>query len=765
MDLVGFAPVSRWEHAPRLLGPLAVLPGSRSVAVAAVHITDTWTEMGGEPSPQDRSPGGWQDQNSLLAMAGWRAARLLSEHGHEAIAVPSSYVWRYRPYADLKEIFTPAMSHLHAAIAAGLGEIGWSGLALTPEFGARCRFITVVTRADLAPTPLYDGPALCDRCMECARHCPSGALRKELQKPNEFKIEEKTYRYAGKNLWRCAWAEHFNLDLDSKNLAALEKIGESEIFREMKERGFRGHERGVCQKFCVPPHLRSGKKSFGRDLRISQNRINRRYPENMPTLRKIRDDLFALAVRLGAETGAAGEIDPASPVGKTVSLEAPGMRRAIAVAIPLPPEAHSGDPGTRECLGVAAYFEMHHLLLRLARQIEDCGYNASSYTCGEEAQSLAAAAGLGSIGPDGVFRTPEWGVNALAGAVATDAPLDVTRAIETPDKPAAVKLSGKKGLRGQLERLAAENFVDLFGVAPAGRFDTMLEDLRENIDERELGESVVSAKGFHFGPWEPKIERIEKRLMHPADYIEGAKSVIVLGTSIGAEAARYAGTEETQQVMTYGFHKFVTWHHLLRAAGRLARRLSSHGHRVAVSTNLTGVGSLVRNSPALFGLHIPDARCNSLEAVAAGLGQIGKNGALLTPEYGAQQRVIAIVTDAELPADPLHTGKDLCGDCRKCADACPMRTLGDGSFKLRIGDAVIDYPRIPRHRCDWSQKYSLCPDEGPAMMGDLTSVRAPSGKITIEDIQTASAKKDLIQRWLICAREKCLVECPSGPQV
>jgi len=37
MDLVGFGPVSRWQHAPYMLSPAAILPESKTVIVAAIH--------------------------------------------------------------------------------------------------------------------------------------------------------------------------------------------------------------------------------------------------------------------------------------------------------------------------------------------------------------------------------------------------------------------------------------------------------------------------------------------------------------------------------------------------------------------------------------------------------------------------------------------------------------------------------------------------------------------------------------------------------
>ena len=68
--------------------------------------------------------------------------------------------------------------HRAAAVAAGLGEIGWNGLFLSAEFGPRQRVVSVVTDVELEPTPMYDGPPLCDRCMACVEDCPTDAFRK-----------------------------------------------------------------------------------------------------------------------------------------------------------------------------------------------------------------------------------------------------------------------------------------------------------------------------------------------------------------------------------------------------------------------------------------------------------------------------------------------------------------------------------------------------------------------------------------------------------
>ncbi|NQU43753.1 (4Fe-4S)-binding protein, partial [bacterium] len=66
-----------------------------------------------------------------------------------------------------------------AAYVCGMGEIGYSKVFLTPEFGPRQRFAFIMTDAPLEPDPIYDGRPLCDRCMSCVTDCPGKAISRD----------------------------------------------------------------------------------------------------------------------------------------------------------------------------------------------------------------------------------------------------------------------------------------------------------------------------------------------------------------------------------------------------------------------------------------------------------------------------------------------------------------------------------------------------------------------------------------------------------
>lgn len=65
-------------------------------------------------------------------------------------------------------------------------------------------------------------------------------------------------------------------------------------------------------------------------------------------------------------------------------------------------------------------------------------------------------------------------------------------------------------------------------------------------------------------------------------------------------------------------------------------------------------------------------------AQASGIGFIGKNGFLITPEYGSFVFLGHIVTDCEI--EPDMPNKLSCKECGRCIKACPTKALSTGDF-------------------------------------------------------------------------------------
>jgi len=60
-------------------------------------------------------------------------------------------------------------------------------------------------------------------------------------------------------------------------------------------------------------------------------------------------------------------------------------------------------------------------------------------------------------------------------------------------------------------------------------------------------------------------------------------------------------------------------------------------------------------------------------AQKAGLGWIGRNNLLVSPQFGSRQRLVTVLTNMPLKADePLPWG---CGECRACLSSCPSKSI------------------------------------------------------------------------------------------
>ena len=64
-------------------------------------------------------------------------------------------------------------------------------------------------------------------------------------------------------------------------------------------------------------------------------------------------------------------------------------------------------------------------------------------------------------------------------------------------------------------------------------------------------------------------------------------------------------------------------------------------------------------------------------AADAGLGELGRIGLLVTPQFGPRVRLAVVSTDLPLTQDPaVHFGvQDFCDRCLKCATCCPSRSV------------------------------------------------------------------------------------------
>lgn len=186
-SLVGIAPVDRFADAPKGHGPTELLPGAKSVISIGIKLPNHIVNWEGRLAGSQMIPNddvrwevesghwyarcGYEAMNIKSEQLGLTATIHLEERGHEALFFPATYAHNAPIMEKVKGYFAP-FSHRHAAVRAGLGEFGYNNLVVTPQFGPRIRFMSVVTTAELQADPLLDRPVcLGEKCLLCIKAC------------------------------------------------------------------------------------------------------------------------------------------------------------------------------------------------------------------------------------------------------------------------------------------------------------------------------------------------------------------------------------------------------------------------------------------------------------------------------------------------------------------------------------------------------------------------------------------------------------------
>jgi epoxyqueuosine reductase len=123
------------------------------------------------------------------------------------------------------------------------------------------------------------------------------------------------------------------------------------------------------------------------------------------------------------------------------------------------------------------------------------------------------------------------------------------------------------------------------------------------------------------------------------------------------------GITPTDPTAVYARHYVTANAFLDQITFRLAGHIQRHGHRA-----LPIHASQQMGPRRWFG-----AISHKAIARGAGLGWIGQNLLLITPEHGPRVRLASVLTDM-----PLASGNPLpraCGGCHVCMDACPARAI------------------------------------------------------------------------------------------
>ena len=610
------------------------------------------------------------------------------------------------------------------------------------EYGPRNRFVSIITDAELEPTPLLPGETLCDMCGECIKYCPTDAYRKEVNGVKMLNIRDAdgkvyTHKFANKNLWRCAWGEHFNLDLDD---IIPDKVTEETIIDRVAKKGMRHGEMGVCLKVCVPKSLRFKDESY--------TKFNRRRrllaDKSLPVSREVYDRMSVIGLQYQAERITIVPYEKLTEKGYAPKTVLPDARNVIFVSAKTPsasgirPELQSKMTSV---VTSAIANGLSYANYDIAREVEKMGYSVLP-------NMNSACTYLGNFAK---YELGE-GETVIARAIITDAPLEERDWYLEPYAPEGSTVSLKDLLLDTVKTYGG----DMMGVAPASRIDGIVDQLKPVKD----GEKLLNAtdKNSIFKVFDPVVTEDVRKLYKPSDYVSDAKNVIVIGMSYPEAAATRAGREPAESVGPFIFAQSQIQNELAFVGLEVVKALKRQGYKAAVVRDLIGIGSLVSSPRGPYASPFD----GSFEAVAAGLGELTYSGTLNTEKYGVNQRVICVITDAPLDADAVKANKiqQKCAECGKCIEACPMKAIKlDEKVTLEVDGNKFDYIPLDTVSCQWASKYVLTNRDGFDCLGATLDIM-PKGKITAAQLEEGLRKRDPIIKGRPGNAEKCITECP-----
>jgi len=178
VDLVGIAPIERFRNVEEEENPRSINPGTKSVIVLGFQITRGALRGVEEGTAWHTMTAGSPIHPMIMAEMTYLLCRWLETQGWEATPVfphPKEMKRqgvKVRPDQPAPDVI---LDMDYAAHAAGLGQTGLGKFFLTPEFGPRQMFCTILTDAEVDSYDALSREPVCDRCGECLRACPVSA--------------------------------------------------------------------------------------------------------------------------------------------------------------------------------------------------------------------------------------------------------------------------------------------------------------------------------------------------------------------------------------------------------------------------------------------------------------------------------------------------------------------------------------------------------------------------------------------------------------
>jgi epoxyqueuosine reductase len=190
---------------------------------------------------------------------------------------------------------------------------------------------------------------------------------------------------------------------------------------------------------------------------------------------------------------------------------------------------------------------------------------------------------------------------------------------------------------------------------------------------------------------------------HPKDVLPACKSVIVFANRF------LAGSLYCNTTIPYTIVRNILSDRMDKIAVQFCTDLEKEGI-IAIPTGTNGPTEFDNNTDRYRNI-VSAKHCAQL----AGLGVIGKNTLLITPEFGNMVWLSVILTELELEADKMIENS-FCNNCDLCVGICPVQALGQPEMKQMT---CWEYAFGGENGGDWKIKCYRCRDICPHRYGKV----------------------------------------------
>lgn len=186
-DIIGFASSERFEKNDPIF---EVMPNVKTVIGLAFRVLRGIYRGVEEGTTyyQYTTMGVENLEETVMPLALINVANLVEEEGYEAIPQRRNQLimneeGKTNPemdYTDIRRGVTAEhqIDFLNCAVMCGLGERSMINTLLTKEYGPFIRYCFILTDAEIEESELCS-PTLCDKCGECIKACPGGAINND----------------------------------------------------------------------------------------------------------------------------------------------------------------------------------------------------------------------------------------------------------------------------------------------------------------------------------------------------------------------------------------------------------------------------------------------------------------------------------------------------------------------------------------------------------------------------------------------------------